>query len=208
MGGNDEQAESREKPVQQVEVPDFYLGQHPVTQALWQAVMGENPSFFPGADRPVESVSWDDCQVFIQRLNERTGQTYRLPSEVEWEYAARGGALSEGYRYAGSDLLDEVGWYGRNSGNETHPVGQKLPNELGLYDMSGNVFERCEDDWHDSYEGAPVDGSAWIDQPQRAARRVSRGGLWFFAAQYCRVAFRNPYSPGHRDDGLGLRLAR
>jgi formylglycine-generating enzyme required for sulfatase activity len=189
------------------------LGKYPVTQALWQAVMKNNPSYFPGADRPVEQVSWEDCQEFIHKLNAQTKGRYRLPSEAEWEFAARGGVRSEGYLYAGSDKLEEVGWYGDNSGSETHPVGHKLPNELGLYDLSGNVYEWCRDDWHDSYERSEgfkplaMDGSAWVDQPQRASYRVVRGGGWFYAARGCRVSDRDHYSPGDRDGDIGLRLA-
>ncbi|MEM7656339.1 MAG: formylglycine-generating enzyme family protein [Bacteroidota bacterium] len=207
MGSKDEEAYEDEQPVHRVEVSSFSLGQYPVTQALWQAVMGENPSGFEGAERSVETVSWDDCQRFLKELNAQTDGNYRLPTEAEWEYAARGGAISEGYRYAGSDELEEVGWYIRNSGEETHPVGQLLPNELGLYDLSGNVYEWCEDDWHDTYDGAPLDGSAWVDQPQRASLRVLRGGNWIFTARYCRVSNRYLYSPGYRYGIIGLRLA-
>ncbi|GAB4429604.1 MAG: formylglycine-generating enzyme family protein [Bacteroidia bacterium] len=205
MGGADAEAYNDEKPPHPVTV--FYLGRYPVTQALWQAVMGENPSRFKGSDRPVEQVSWDDCKDFIDKLNQRTGRRYRLPSEAEWEYAARGGMRSEGYLYAGSDKLDEVGWYDANSDDETQPVGLKLPNEPGLYDMSGNVWEWCEDDWHGSYQGTPDDGSAWIDRPKRGARRVYRGGDWFDTARACRVSYRNYASPEDRVNDRGLRLA-
>ena len=206
MGSESEEAYSNEKPVHPVTVPDFYLGRYPVTQSLWQAVMGENPSRFQGPERPVERVSWDDCQRFIEKLNAKTKQSYRLPSEEEWEYAARGGRLSEGYLYAASDKLDEVGWYDDNSGGETQPVGLKLPNELGLYDMSGNVWEWCEDDWHGDYKGAPGDGSAWVGNP-RGAHRVCRGGDWAYPARNCRVSYRNNRSPGYRGSPRGFRLA-
>ncbi|MDX1908387.1 MAG: formylglycine-generating enzyme family protein [Bacteroidia bacterium] len=207
MGGADDQAFEREKPVHPVTVPDFYLGQYPVTQALWEAVMGHNPSGFKGETRPVENVSWDDCQDFIRKLNACTGKTYRLPTEAEWEYAARGGSSSEGYLYAGSDKLRDVGWYVENSGYETYPVGQLSSNELGLYDLNGNVWEWCEDDWHDTYTGAPTDGCAWTDGLQRGSRRVGRGGSLSFDAQSCRVSCRIDPSPDSRYDSLGLRLA-
>ena len=207
MGGADEEAYGDEKPVHKVQVYPFYLARYPVTQALWQAVMRNNPSNFKGADRPVERVSWDDCQDFLQKLNAHTGKNYRLPTEAEWEYAARGGAYSEGYLYAGSDKLKDVGWYRENSGGETHPVGEKLPNELGLYDLSGNVWEWCEDDWHDNYTGAPQDGSAWVDAGSRGSSRGNRGGSWNDGALRCRVSGRCHHSPGLRVNALGFRLA-
>ncbi|MDX2286904.1 MAG: formylglycine-generating enzyme family protein [Bacteroidia bacterium] len=208
MGGADDAAFSDEKPVHEVRVPSFSLGEYPVTQGLWLAVMGGgNPSGFPGLDRPVELVSWEDAQAFIAKLNGLTGRGYRLPSEAEWEYAARGGAGSEGYLYAGSDKLKEAGWYNENSGDETHPVGQKLPNELGLYDMSGNVWEWCEDHWHRSYQGALADGSAWVEADRTGLGRVGRGGSWGSDARLCRVSYRNRNSPGYRYRRLGFRLA-
>ncbi len=182
-----------------VTVPDFAIGKYPVTQKLWQAIMG---------NLPVEQVSWDDVQKFLQKLNARfPGNNYRLPSEAEWEYAARGGAGSKGYTYAGSNDLDKVGWYSENSGNKTQPVGQKAPNELGLYDLSGNVWEWCEDDWHDNLNGVPKDGSAWTDQPKRGSSRVYRGGSWNYGAGHCRVSTRNIWIPVNRFHDLGFRLA-
>ena len=213
---NDTEASSDEKPQHRVMVSDFYIGKYPVTQGLWKAVMnGENPSNFKGDDRPVEQVSWDDAQGFIKRLNDLTSDTrpaghfYRLTSEAEWEYAARGGKYhAEGYKYAGSDRLKDVGWFTSNSGRETKPVGQKQPNQLGIHDMSGNVREWCEDDWHDDYKGAPEDGTAWIDRPNRGSRRVSRGGSWHNPARYCRAAFRSNLTPGYRSTlNIGFRLA-
>ena len=141
----------------QVTLSPFAIGQTEVTQALWEAVMGSNPSYFNGdshpggPDNPVEEVSWDDCQEFIAKLNEMTGRTFRLPSEAEWEFAARGGNCSHGYKFAGSDDKDEVAWHNQNSGHRTHPVAELLPNELGLYDMSGNVEEYCQDGWGNNY---------------------------------------------------------
>ncbi len=204
MGGQDDEAFDDEKPVHQVKVPAFYMGKYPVTQALWVAVMGDNPSSFKGPDRPVEQVSWRDTRKFIQKLNAQIGQTYRLPTEAEWEYAARGGRGR--YKYAGSDKLKEVGWYIDISHRETKVVGQKDPNELGLYDMSGNVWEWVEDHWHDNYEGAPADGSAWVDQKDKNARRGLRGGSWYHDPRNCRVSFRITGDPGSRVDIFGFRL--
>ncbi|MDX1908393.1 MAG: formylglycine-generating enzyme family protein [Bacteroidia bacterium] len=207
MGGADDQALKSENPIHTVTLPDFYLGQYLVTQVIWKAVMGENPSHFKGETRPVENVSWDECQVFLQKLNTRTGINYRLPTEAEWEYAARGGSYSEGYRYAGSDKLRDVGWYKEISGDQTHPVGQLAPNELGLYDLSGNVWEWCEDNWHDTYAGAPADGSIWTDDLQQDLHRVIRGGCWNNDAQDCWVFSRAHDMPADQYYDLGLRLA-
>ena len=212
---DDPDAFDREFPQHPVMVSSFYLGQYPVTQALWKAVMNsENPFQFQGDDRPVETVSWDDAQGFIQKLNTLTQNSrppehfYCLPSEAAWEYAARGGPYhADGYRYAGSDRLKDVGWFNENSDNETKPVGLKYPNQLGLYDMSGNVFEWCADDWHDHYNEAPKDGSAWMDQPDRGAYRVVRGGGWGDGAGYCRAACRSYGGPDYRGGGVGFRLA-
>ncbi|MCB0575362.1 MAG: formylglycine-generating enzyme family protein [Saprospiraceae bacterium] len=212
---NDTEADSYEKPRHRVKVSDFYVGKYPVTQALWKAVMdGENPSVFKGDDRPIEQVSWNDAQGFIKRLNELTdatrpqGHLYRLPTESEWEYTARGGKYhAEGYKYAGSDRLKDVGWFDENSGKETKPVGQKTSNQLGLFDMNGNVWEWCEDDWHDNYNGAPNNGAPWVDHPGQWSFRVYRGGNFFYAARLCRVAFRDYNTPSYRYRGLGFRLA-
>ncbi len=203
------------RPVHQVRVSDFYIGKYPVTQALWKAVNdGKNPSRFQDDDRPVEMVSWDDAQAFVKALNQITkgtrleGYHYRLPTEAEWEYAARGGQYhAEGYKYAGSDRLKDVGWFTENSGSETKPVGLKYPNQLGIHDMSGNVWEWCEDDWHDNYKDAPVGGQAWIDSPKRGSHRVDRGGGWGDGALNCRAAFRYFNTPDSRFFNLGFRLA-
>ncbi|MBK7938245.1 MAG: formylglycine-generating enzyme family protein [Lewinellaceae bacterium] len=208
-------ADGDEKPQHRVTVSDFYLGKYPVTQALWKAVMdGKNPSLFQGDELPVEQVSWDGAQLFIKKLNGMTesarpaGHFYRLPTEAEWEYAARGGKYhAEGYKYAGSDRLKDVGWFSENSGSETKPVGLKYPNQLGIHDMSGNVREWCEDDWHDNYQGAPEDGRAWVDAPKRGALRVNRGGSWLSTARYCRAAYRHLNTPVYRVNYLGFRLA-
>ena len=205
MMGNDESRYGLEKPAHQVTVPDFYLAKYPVTQALWQSLMGKNPAHFKGANRPVEQVSWDNAQKFIEKLNKLTGKTYRLPSEAEWEYAARGGKQSKGFMYAGSNKLKEVGWYNGNSHRETKPVGLKLPNELGLYDMSGNVWEWCADVWHENYNGAPEDGSAWLSGGEQA-RRVVRGGSWDFNDYVCRVSDSSRLLTGGRLINIGFRL--
>ncbi len=197
-------------PVHQVKVADFYIGKYPVTQGLWMAVMnGENQSEFKGDDRPVERVSWNGInQKFLPALRKLTGVEYRLPTEAEWEYAARGGKYyTEGCKYAGSDRLKDVGWFGENSGNETKPVGQKNPNQLGLYDMSGNVWEWCEDHWHGNYEGAPKNGSAWVYSPELDTRCVGRGGGWLNDARYCRVALRVNFGPDGHGNFIGFRLA-
>jgi len=159
-----------------VTIPSFYIGQFPVTQELYKAIMKKNPSHFKGATRPVERVSWDDAHNFLKELNTETGKEFHLPSESEWEFAARGGIESQGYKYCGSDELKQVGWYRENSGRETKPVGLLLPNELGIHDMSGNVFEWCKDDWHSNFKDAPSNGKPWMDKPVRAVYRVIRGG--------------------------------
>ncbi len=208
MGSKDEEAFEDEQLVHQVQVPDFYLGKYPVTQALWKAVMGgdNNPSNFQGDNRPVERVSWEDAHEFLKKLNELTNQTYRLPTESEWEYAACGGTKSQGFKYAGSNKLKDVGWYDKNSYGETKPVGLKYPNELGLYDMSGNVYEWIEDDWHGNYDGAPTDGTAWL-AVDRGSDRVVRGGGWGDGARGCRVSCRGNTGATGRGNDLGFRLA-
>ena len=192
-----------EKPVHRVTLTNnYYIGKYEVTQALWQAVMGSNPSCFKGYDLPVETVSWNDCQDFISKLNAMTGKRFRFPSEAEWEYAARGGKKSRGYQYSGSNTLDDVAWYSANGAPKTHAVGTKQPNELGIYDMTGNVWEWCQDR-SGSYSSSPQ------TNPTGAASgsdRVARGGSWVGSARLCRSSCRNYYSPGIRYIDLGLRL--
>ena len=195
------------EPVHLVNVPDFYIGQFPVTQALWETVMGNNPSHFKGPAHPVENISWEDTRQFLEKLNAITGHSYRLPSEAEWEYAARGGKRSRGFLYAGGHKLKEVGWYWDNSHQETKPVGLKQPNELGLYDMSGNVWEWCADHWQDSYAGAPDDGSTRTEGGEETLR-VIRGGSWTDYGGYCRVSSRFRFDTLIRNDVLGFRVAR
>ncbi len=191
MGCTPEQADcdNAEKPAHQVQVRSFNLSKYEVTQELWEAVMGKNRSKFkPCPQCPVEQVSWDDIQAFLKKLNAGGGR-YRLPSEAEWEYAARGGAQSQGYKYAGSNNPDAVAWHSGNSGRKTHPVGQKQANELGLYDMSGNVSEWVQDCWNDNYQGAPSDGRAWETGDCR--RRILRGKDWLNHPIHLRSARRD-----------------
>ena len=208
MGSNESKLE---QPIHPVTLPSFYIGKFQVTQALYTAIINTNPSYYKGENRPVEQVSWKEAKEFIDLLNKlpevkSIGGFFRLPSEAQWEYAARGGKYSQGYEYSGSDDLKQVGWYRDNSGGETKPVGLLQANELGLYDMSGNVNEWCEDDWHDNYKDAPDDGSAWVGAPDSGAYRVVRGGGSFSLPVRCRPATRIHYSPDFRFDGIGFRL--
>lgn len=192
-----------EKPAHQVTLSTYYIGETEVTQALWEAVMDSNPSDFKGEDRPVEQVSWEDCKSFISKLNSLTGKNFRLPTEAEWEYAARGGNKSQGYKYSGSNNPSDVAWYYiDNSSNETHPVKQKSPNELGLYDMSGNVWEWCQD-WYGSYSSSSQTNPTGASS---GSYRVLRGGSWYSDAWNCRVSIRSDITPDYRGNGLGLRL--
>ncbi|NCC53719.1 MAG: formylglycine-generating enzyme family protein, partial [Spartobacteria bacterium] len=207
-GGNDE------KPVHTVRISEpYWMGKYEVTQREYQQVMGENPSKFKGTRNPVEEVSWNKAVEFCRKLTEqeqRTGRLpaeyeYTLPSEAQWEYAARGGEKSKGYVYAGSDSIGEIAWYNGNSGSKTHEVGGLKANELGLYDMSGNVWEWCMDKWHGSYNGAPTDGSVWLSG--NSSGRVLRGGCWGNSAGYCRSANRGSDAPAYANLGLGFRVA-
>lgn len=207
MGATSEQgseAESDENPVHQVTLSSFSIGKFEVTQEEWEAVMGSNPSYFKGKKLPVEKVSWNDCQEFIRKLNQLTGKHFRLPTEAEWEYAARGGNKSRGYKYAGGSDIGSVAWYDGNSGSKTHEVGQKQPNELGLYDMSGNVWEWCQD-WYGKYSKTSQTNPTGSSS---GSRRVFRGGGWDYVARRCRVAYRCYSSPDFRVDDLGFRLAQ
>ena len=223
-----ENGDADEKPIHRVTLSaGFYMGKYEVTQAQWQAVMDTNPSNFKGDNLPVDTVSWDDAIAFVARLNgQNEGYTYRLPTEAEWEYAARAGTTGD---YAGD--LDAMAWYGNNSGRtglnaaeiartdlqnyykritdnggQPHPAGSKLPNAFGLFDMHGNVWEWVQDWYHDSYAGAPTDGSAWLSGGAQKYR-VLRGGSWVGHAGFCRSAFRGWPTPGLRDLGnVGLRV--
>ena len=204
MGATSEQgndAEADERPAHEVTLSDYYIGETEVTQALWQAVMGNSPSQFRGKSNPVEMVSWNECQKFIKKLNKLTGRTFRLPTEAEWEFAARGGNESKGYKYAGSNSIDDVAWYDYNSDSKTHAVKTKSPNELGLYDMSGNVYEWCQD-WYGSYSSkAQINPKG----PSSGSTRVLHGGSWYGGAGDCRVSNREYTSPGFCYTS-GLRL--
>ena len=212
MGSDDSESDSDEQPIHSVTLDNYYIGETEVTQELWEAVMGTNPSVFSGSNNPVESVSLYDCQEFIAKLNDLTGLEFRLPTEAEWEYAARGGNKSQGYKYSGSNTIGDVAWYKVNSydlGSSspdygTHQVGTKSPNELGIYDMSGNVLEWCSD-WYSSsyYSSSP---STNPTGPTLGSGRVLRGGSWGRNALYCRVSDRIISDPGYHDDGGGFRL--
>ena len=206
MGGTAEQngdMDYNEEPSHDVTLSSYYICKYEVTQALWRAVMGSNPSYKKGDKLPVECVSWDDCQTFINRLNSYTGRNFRLPTEAEWEFAARGGKNSRHYKYSGSNNINDIAWYHDNSGTPTprhvHPVGCKRPNELGLYDMSGNVCEWCND-WYGSYTSYSQTNPTG---PVTGAYHVKRGGSWNDYARYCRSSTR--YN-GATDSEIGLSL--
>ena len=195
-------SEDGEKSSRQVMLTTYSIGETEVTQALWQAVMGSNPSTFKGGNLPVENISWDDCQEFIQKLNLLTGKQFRLPSEAEWEYAARGGNKSKGYEYSGSNDVEKVAWNRDNSKQKTHKVKTKKPNELGIYDMSGNVWEWCQD-WYGKFNHSSQLNA--IDSSN--AIRVQCGGSWRNGAQNCNLPISIGASPSSKDSNLGLRLA-
>ena len=199
MGGDDS---SDQMPTHSVTLSSYYICKYEVTQALWRAVMGSNPSNFKGNNLPVENVSWYDCQTFIKRLNSYTGRNFRLPTEAEWEFAARGGNYSRHYKYSGSNHIDDVAWYIDNSNKRPHPVGTKQPNELGLYDMSGNVGEWCSD-WDSSYSSYSQTNPTG---PNSGSFRVHRGGFWRYNARYCRTPERNSKTPDYCVNYIGLRL--
>ena len=206
MGGTAEQGsgcDNDEKPTHNVTLSDYYIGKFEVTQELWKAVMGSNPSNWKGDNLPVETVSWNDVQKFIEKLNQKTGANFRLPTEAEWEYAARGGNKSRGYKYSGSNNIGDVAWYTDNSGSKTHQVGTKSPNELGIYDMSGNVWEWCQD-WYGNYSSSSQSNPTG---PTSGSRRVGRGGSWGYNAKICRGSHRCNRYPDSRYYDLGFRLA-
>lgn len=200
---------SDKKPTHAVTVSNFYIGKYEVTKKEWRDVMGNNPTYFTGCDDcPVVYVSWDDIQEYLTKLNANTGKKYRLPTEAEWEFAARGGNKSKGYEYSGSNTVGDVAWYDDNSGNlfkknqKTHPVGKKQANELGLYDMSGNVWEWCSD-WDGSYN------SSAVSNPTGAVTgtyRVFRGGSWDNLASSCRSAYQISNMPTYKSGSLGFRV--
>ena len=204
MGSEDHESDSDEKPLHQVQLSDFYIGKYEVTQAEWTSVMKYNPSNIKGDKRPVECVSWFQVQIFISKLSTKTGRYYRLPTEAEWEYAARGGSKSKGYKYSGSNELDKVAWFYDNCEHQTHPVGTKAPNELGIYDMSGNVHEWCSGHYDNLYYSKSP-----LINPQGAETGeflVFRGGSWYSDEIYCRIANRNYNSAELKNFSLGFRL--
>ena len=199
MGGDDS---SDQMPTHSVTLSSYYICKYEVTQALWRAVMGSNPSNFKGNNLPVEKVSWYDCQTFIKRLNSYTGRNFRLPTEAEWEFAARGGNYSHHYKCSGSNHIHDAAWYIDNSSKRPHPVGTKHPNELGLYDMSGNVCEWCSD-WYGSYSSYSQTNPTG---PNSGSSRVHRGGSWRYKARYCRTPERSSNTPDYCVNYIGLRL--
>ncbi|MCI7272858.1 formylglycine-generating enzyme family protein [bacterium] len=204
MGATSEMTEPYEweNPTHQVTLSGYSIGETEVTQALWKAVMGSNPSYFKGDDLPVEKMSWNDCQTFIRKLNELTGRHFRLPTEAEWEFAARGGNQSRHTQYSGSSRIDDVAWYYGNSGNKTHPVKTKQPNELGIYDMSGNVWEWCQDRKGSYSSSAQTNPTGAFS----GSYRVYRGGSWLNDPRYCRSSHRFSNTPDYEYYYLGLRL--
>lgn len=206
MGSTEEQnnnTNSDEKPAHYVSLSSFFIGRYEVTQEEWEAVMGNNPSNFKGVKKPVENISWNDCKTFIRKLNAITGLGFRLPTEAEWEYAARGGNSSLGYIFPGANDIGSVAWYDSNSGDQTHNVGTKLPNELGLYDMAGNVWEWCSD-WHGKYSSSSQTNPKGVAS---GSCHVYRGGGWRNLDGCCRVSYRCFSTSGYRNYDLGLRLA-
>lgn len=206
MGGTREQGEDAfedEKPTHKVTLSTFSIGRYPITQDQWEAVMGNNPSHFKGEKLPVESVSWFDCQEFVKKLNEMTGRHFRLPTEAEWEYAARGGKKGKRYKYSGGNILMQVGWFNENSGGTSHDVGQKSPNELGLYDMSGNIWEWVQDWKGDFTSEEQINPTG----PETGLERVCRGGGWNREIDRARVSYRGDDQPDLRYCSLGLRIA-
>lgn len=206
MMGSDKDKDSQ--PIHEVTLQPFYIGKYEVTQAQWNAVMGDstNPASFKGDAMPLETVSWDDAVAFCKKLSEITGREYRLPTEAEWEYAARAGSTGDYCFGNDTNLLGEYAWHNENSDGMTHPVGQKKPNAWGLYDMHGNVSEWCEDFYHENYEGAPIDGSAWVTS-QDGKYRLIRGGSWYVNPGDARASYRNSNYPNVRHGDGGFRIA-
>jgi formylglycine-generating enzyme required for sulfatase activity len=197
-----------ESPVHKVTIKTpFYLGRAAVTQKQWKAVMGNNPSHFKGENLPVEMISWKDAQRFVEKLNAKEStDKYRLPSEAEWEYACRAGTVTRYFFGNDEAKLDEFAWYAENSGSKTHLICQKKPNPWGLYDMYGNVWEWVSDEFHEDYNGAPLDGTSWNNK--NIPEKVSRGGSWFCTPNFCRSVSRFKRDPENRIGNLGFRLLR
>jgi formylglycine-generating enzyme required for sulfatase activity len=215
MGSPEKEQILSEIPQHQVTVPSFFMGKYPVTQAQYQAIMGANPSYFKGSNRPVECVSWNDAVAFCEKLSQKIGKTYRLPSEAEWEYACR--ARTTTSFHFGDTITTDLANY---NGNYTYGGGIKgiyrkgttevgsfgVANNFGLYDMHGNVWEWCQDSWHSSYKGVPTDGSAWLDTEENTNRRLLRGGSWLNDPEDCRSAYRNYYNLDYDDYNIGFRV--
>jgi formylglycine-generating enzyme required for sulfatase activity len=209
MGSDSEKASSAEKPAHKVKLDGFHMGKFEVSQDLFQEVMGWDTSYFPGEGHPVNNVSWINIQRFIERLNRITGKHFRLPTEAEWEYAAKGGQLSKGYQYSGSDAIGEVAWYAGNGKRRVHPSGKKKPNELGLYDMTGNLWEFCHDEadmrpYPEKARINPVVGS--FEKPYTDAPKITRGGGYEFDGDECLVYRRDGATPNVRMPDIGFRL--
>jgi formylglycine-generating enzyme required for sulfatase activity len=204
--GNDT-GEKMDKPAHDVELDEFWISKFEVTQAQWKDIMGENPSSFQGCEQcPVENVSYEDIQLFITKINEKTGYTHRLPTEAEWEYAARGANLGKGFKFSGSNTINEVGWYWDVAGQKTHPVGQKKPNELGIFDMTGNVAEWCSDWYEDNYyTQSPKKNPKGIES---GVLKAVRGGSWEMDSKRSIVWHRNNNIPISRNEAIGFRLVR
>ena len=202
MPNYDSEAWSREAPVHLVTLSDYYIGETEVTQELWTAVMGGNPSHFVGEQKPVEQVTWSDCNNFINKLNQMTGMKFRFLTEAEWEFAAKGGNKSQAYKYSGSDNIDEVAWYAAD-GKQTRMVKNKLPNELGIYDMCGNVMEWCYDLFTDYTSDHQINPTG----AQYGSDHIVRGGCCLSDATYCRMTVRNFFNYAGVSYGIGLRLA-
>lgn len=203
-GGTFEMGSEQEKPIHKVTLSTYYIGKYEVTQELWKAVMGNNPSYFNAENLPVETVSWNECKKFIEKLNSLTGKSFRFPTEAEWEFAARGGNKSKNFQYSGSGIVSDVAWYSDNSGYKTHPVGTKQPNELGIYDMCGNVWEWCYDIWGDYSSSAQTNpqGPKYHDNSH-----VIRGGSYKGDFKICRLSYRTHLYKDSPENYLGLRLA-
>lgn len=199
--GND-----KEKPARKVQIKSFSLGKYEVTQAEWIALMGDNPSENQGENFPVDHVSWEMAQSFVEKLSKQTGKNYRLPSEAEWEYAARAGTSKEFYDNDNPTSLDTYAWFHGNSGMDVHAVGEKKPNHFGLYDMHGNVWEWTQDCWNPDYKGAPETEVAW--EEGNCESRVNRGGSWSNVARMLRSAFRSRFSTTLKSPYFGFRVAR
>ena len=193
------------QPKHLVNISPFFISRYEVSQEEWEIVMGSNPSYFKGKELPVENVSWNECMEYIRRLNKVTGMEFRLPTEAEWEYAAKGGKHSLNYKYAGSEFVKSVAWFQQNSGNSTHKCGLKRPNELGIYDMSGNVAEWCYDIYnYDYYKYSVYDNPTG---PEKGDNKVNRGGGWLMNETYQRTDVRNVNAPNEKNASVGLRLA-